>query len=162
MRPVLFAHGLEGHPEGRKPTALRKAGLQVVAPDGRKTPLKGRVSGLAEALATLDRPVLVGSSYGGLAMLAIARDHPDAFVGLVLCAPALTWNEPPAGDPEALIAPPGTVVLHGKDDAVIPLAASERLVARSPGTRLVRLEDGHRLADSLDVLVQAVAALAQT
>ncbi|MEZ4316799.1 MAG: alpha/beta fold hydrolase [Myxococcota bacterium] len=159
-RPVLFAHGLEGHPSGRKPSVLREAGLVVTAPDGRERPLIERVQGLLAALEGLDRPVLVGSSYGGLAMLAVARDCPDRFAGLVLCAPALTWNEPPAGDPEALIAPPGTVILHGVHDEIIPVEASRRLVARSPGSRLLELDDGHRLVGSLDVLAREVCALA--
>jgi pimeloyl-ACP methyl ester carboxylesterase len=156
LRPVLFAHGLEGHPQGHKPTAMREAGLDVTVPDGRKRPLAERVEGLVAALKTLDAPVLVGSSYGGLAMLAIARDHPEAFSAVVLCAPALTWTEAPAGAPDALVAPPGTVVLHGTDDTVIPIALSRQLVGRSPGTRLIECDDGHRLTNSLDVLVDAV------
>lgn len=160
MRPVLFAHGLEGHPEGKKPAALRGAALHVTAPDGRERALADRVAGLSAAVRGLERPVLVGSSYGGLAMLALARDLAQPFAGLVLCAPALTWNEPPAGDPEALIAPPGAVILHGIHDDVIPIAASRRLVARSPGTRLIELDDDHRLTGSLDVLVREVRSLA--
>lgn len=161
MRPVLFAHGLEGHPEGRKPTAMRARGLDVTAPDGRKRPLAERVGLLLDALDTLERPVLVGSSYGGLAMLAVARDRPAAFSGLVLCAPALTWNEAPAGDPDLLVAPRGTVVIHGEDDQVIPIEASRALVARSPDTTLVELDDGHRLEGSLEVICDHVEALAR-
>ncbi len=160
QRPILFAHGLEGHPEGRKPTAMRAAGLDVTAPDGRKRPLAERVELLVSALRQLEDPVLVGSSYGGLAMLSIARDHPEAFTGLVLCAPALTWNEPPAGPPEELVAPPRTVVIHGSDDDVIPIDVSRQLVARSPDARLIEREDGHRLVGSLDVLVEVVRELA--
>lgn len=160
MRPILFAHGLEGSPEGRKPTAMRTAGFDVTAPDGRKMVLADRVTGLLSALDILDAPILVGSSYGGLAMLAIARDRPHAFSGLVLCAPALTWNEPPSGDPEALIAPPGTIVLHGRGDSVIPIARSEALVARSPGSTLISVDDDHRLTGSLDRLVDEVRRLA--
>ena len=160
MRPVLFAHGLEGHPDGRKPTAMRAAGLQVHAPDGRGLPLAQRVRGLVAVLEGLEKPVLVGSSYGGLAMLAIARDAPGAFAGLVLCAPALTWNEDPAGDPTKLVAPPGTVVIHGLGDTVIPIGLSRDLVGRSPGTRLIERDDDHRLTGSLDVLADVVVTLA--
>lgn len=156
MTAVLFAHGLEGHPDGRKPRAMRAAGLEVTAPDGRQRPLADRYTLLVEALATLDRPIAVGSSYGGLAMLALARDHGERLGGLVLCAPALTWNEAPAGDPEALIAPRGTVVIHGTGDEVIPIEVSRRLVARSPGAVLWERDDGHRLENSLDAIVEAV------
>lgn len=155
---VLFAHGLEGHPEGRKPSWMRQAGLEVTAPDGRKQTLAPRVEALIAALGALDRPVGVGSSYGGLAMLAVARDHGDQLRGLVLLAPALTWNEPPAGPPEALIAPPGTIVIHGLNDTVIPIRASRDLVARSPGTTLIERDDGHRLEGSLDVMLEAICS----
>ena len=160
LRPVLFAHGLQGHPNGNKPTAMRAGGLQVTAPDGRKRPLAERVALLLAALDRLENPVLVGSSYGGLAMLAVARDRPNAFRGLVLCAPALTWNEPPAGPPDVLVAPEMTVVLHGVQDDIIPIDVSRALVARSPDARLIERQDGHRLADSLDVLVDVVRDLA--
>lgn len=159
--PVLFAHGLEGHPDGRKPRAMRAAGFDVTAPDGRKKPLNERVALLVQALQHLDHPIAVGSSYGGLAMLALARDHgAELRGGLVLCAPALTWNEAPAGDPEQLIAPPGTIVIHGLHDQVIPIEVSRRLVARSPGTALWERDDGHRLVESLDTIVEAVRQVA--
>lgn len=153
---VLFAHGLEGHPNGRKPTRMREAGFDVTAPDGTRQSLAPRVLALIEALSGLDRPVGVGSSYGGLAMLAVARDQGAQLRGLVLLAPALTWNEAPAGPPEALIAPPGTIVIHGIHDTIIPIRASRDLVARSPGTTLIERDDGHRLEGSLDVMVEAV------
>lgn len=161
MRPVLFAHGLEGSPEGRKPTTMRAHGMQVVAPDGRKRPLAERYDLLVQALGTLKKPIAVGSSYGGLAMLALARDHGEAIAGLVLCAPALTWNEAPAGPPEALIAPPSTIVIHGTQDEVIPIEVSRQLVARSPGAELWEQDDGHRLVNSLDVIVRAIETVAQ-
>jgi len=153
---ILYAHGLEGHPDGTKPTALRQAGFSVIAPNGQKQTLAQRVKALLAALEPLDQPVLVGSSYGGLAMLSIARDRPRSFSKLVLCAPALTWTEPPAGDPDALIAPPGTVILHGTHDEVIPISASRALVERSPAARLIELDDDHRLSHSLEVLVREV------
>ena len=92
-------------------------------------------------------------------MLALARDHGDRLRGVVLLAPALTWDEPPAGPPALLIAPPGTVVIHGLHDDVIPIQASRDLVARSPGTTLVERDDGHRLEASLDVLVDVLRSL---
>ena len=159
--PVLFAHGLEGHPDGRKPTAMRSAGLHVVSPDGRRQPLAARIAGLEAALAGLHRPVLVGSSYGGLAALELAGRRHASLRGLVLCAPALIRVEPPVADPDALTVPASLpcTVLHGVHDGVIPVAASQRLAARCPHVRLLELDDDHRLAASLDALVAAVQAL---
>lgn len=152
--PRRFASA--GHPEGRKPTALREAGLTVHAPNGQKKALAEHVAQIHRLLESVTRPVLVGSSYGGLAVLAVARDTSHPLAGVVLCAPALIWSEQPAGAPEGLIAPPGTVVLHGTRDTIIPLDASRALVARSPGCRLIELDDDHRLACSLEILVAEV------
>jgi pimeloyl-ACP methyl ester carboxylesterase len=155
---VLYAHGLEGRPDGRKARTLRAAGIEVVAPDGRSLPLAERIAHLERALAGLDRPVLVGSSYGGLAALVLAARHPNAVRGLVLCAPALIWREPPVTDPDALVVDPGLpcTVLHGLRDDVVPVAASRRLVERSPHVQLVERDDDHRLTDSLDLLLATV------
>ena len=156
---IVLAHGLEGSPEGRKARALRDAGFELVAPDGRGLPLATRVRALDEVTRGQHDLVLVGSSYGGLAALALVRAAPARFRGLVLCAPALVWTEEPEGDPEALVVPSGLpcLVLHGLRDTVIPIAASRRLVARSGSHVVLReLDDDHRLARSLDDLVGAV------
>ena len=49
--PLVFAHGLEGAPQGTKISALRAGGLNVVAPDGRGLPLAERIAGLDAATA---------------------------------------------------------------------------------------------------------------
>ncbi len=159
---VVLAHGLEGSPEGRKGRALREAGFELIAPDGRGLALADRVRGLDEVTRGKRGLVLVGSSYGGLASLALVRSAPTRFRGLVLCAPALVWTEEPAGDPEALVVPSQIpcLILHGVRDTVIPIEASRRLVTRSGGHVTLReLDDDHRLASSLDDLVGAVRQL---
>jgi len=159
--PIVFAHGLEGSPEGAKIQALRSAGLDVVAPDGRGQPLAARI-GLLEA-STREGPVILGgSSYGGLAAAWLAAAHPERFRGLLLCAPALHWSEAPVDDPGDLVAPPGltTVVLHGIQDGVVPIAVSQRYRDRSGAhVELQELQDDHRLHDSLDRIVAAARRL---
>lgn len=157
---VVFAHGLEGHPEGRKPTALRQAGLTVVAPDGRGMSFSERIAGIEAALLRHPDAVLVGSSYGGLAALAVA--HGRSVAGLVLLAPALHWREPPVDDPGRLCVPAGVpaVVVHGLHDEVVPVEVSRALVARCPHVRLHTPEDAHALRGSLPLVVQVVAELA--
>jgi pimeloyl-ACP methyl ester carboxylesterase len=155
---VVLAHGLEGHPEGTKAQTLMAAGFHVVAPDGRGLPLAQRIEGVEEALAANPGAVLVGSSYGGLAAVVVASRMPDRLWALVLCAPALGRREPPVDDPSALRVPPSVpcTVLHGVRDEVVPIALSRALVQRCPHVVLREVEDGHRLADSLDVLVEMV------
>lgn len=157
---VVLAHGLQGSPSGRKATALREAGLVVVAPDGRGQPLAARVEGICAAVREHPGAVLVGSSYGGLAAL-VAVDRfgiADQIAGLVLLAPALHWSEPPADEPDALIVPEGVpaAVLHGVDDTIVPIEVSRRLSARCPHLRLIECADDHRLSRSLDVMVATV------
>ncbi|HHO50202.1 MAG TPA: hypothetical protein ENK18_04840 [Deltaproteobacteria bacterium] len=157
---MVLAHGLEGSPEGRRASALRAAGLQLEAPDGRGLPLAPRVAGIIEAIAAHPGAVLVGSSYGGLAALAVVdRLGIEAQIsGLVLLAPALSWSEPPVEDPEALIVPRGVpaTVLHGVHDRIVPIEVSRRLSARCPHIQLIERDDDHRLARSLDVMVATV------
>ena len=158
---IVFAHGLEGAPEGTKITALREAGLEVIAPDGRGMVLAERIAGL-EAATRRGGVVLGGSSYGGLAAAWLATQFPERFTGMLLCAPALHRYEDPVDDPEALVAPPGfrTHILHGMADDVVPIEFSERYQARS-GSHVVLqpVDDGHRLVESIPALIAAARAL---
>ena len=76
---------------------------------------------IADALA-----VLAGSSYGGLAASIVAMRMPDAFRGLLLCAPALHLHEPPIDAQTILVAPKGlkTAIIHGIDDDIVPISCS--------------------------------------
>lgn len=163
FRPVIAAHGLEGSPEGAKVQAYRAAGLPVVAPDGRGKPLAVRVAELREVVVQHPGAVLVGSSYGGLASLALvdlAGSHD--LHALVLLAPALHWREPPVDDPAALNVPPALpcTIFHGSRDAIVPLDVSEALAARCPHVKLIVTEDGHRLTATLPHIVEHLVAVA--
>ena len=41
---IIFAHGMEGTPNGSKIRSLRKAGFEVLAPDFQGMPLEERVN----------------------------------------------------------------------------------------------------------------------
>lgn len=153
---ILFAHGLEGKPNGHKARAMREAGLTVVAPDGTGLPLAARIAGLEDALS--EPMILVGSSYGGLAALVVATRHPARVAGLVLAAPAVILREPPVDDPDALVIPASVPasVIHAPADAVIPFSASEALIRRSPHARLFAPDDDHLLQASMDLLISEV------
>lgn len=162
MRPVIFAHGLEGRPDGTKPRALRAAGLDPVCPDGRGLPLAPRVEGIRAAVAARPGAILVGSSYGGLAALFVAAEAPERLGGLLLLAPALHWSEAPATHPERLVVPPTlpTAVLHGLGDDVVPIGVSRALRDRCPHVALEEVHDDHLLHASLDRMVALARALA--
>lgn len=161
MATIIFAHGQEGRPDGTKATALRSEGLDVVAPDGRGLPLAARIAQLEDAVSSHPGAVLVGSSYGGLAALAVA-DAGRPIGAIVLCAPALTLQEAPIAHPETLRVPENVrgAVIHGAHDDVVPVEASQALVARCPHLELHVPDDGHRLQGSIDLLVSIVKRLA--
>jgi pimeloyl-ACP methyl ester carboxylesterase len=137
--------------------ALEAAGFDVIAPDCRGKNLAERVEIVTELLRE-HRPLVVGSSYGGItAVLAAERAGVD-LPGLVLCAPALERAEAPNEAPEKLKAPCPTVIIHGVHDDVIPLDVSKRFAART-GAKLIEVDDGHRLSESVDTIVNAVRGL---
>lgn len=154
---VVFCHGLEGSPHGKKAQALRAAGLDVVAPDFTALNLAARVDLLLPVLQAHPDCTLVGSSYGGLAALCGAILHTRAggrVRGLVLCAPALVLAEPPV-DVTGLAPPCPTIAIHGRGDALIPHARVEAWAAAHPGVELQLVDDEHVLANSLDRIVAA-------
>ncbi len=161
---IIFAHGMFGTPEGAKLVALRESGLQVVAPDGRKQVLRERIDtleALVEKYADL-RPVLGGSSYGGLAAAHVATRYPEAIRGLLLAAPAFSIAEEPVPEPETLCIPTHvpTAILHGRNDLIVPHEVSLRLRERSGGHVAVELvDDDHRLEKSLERLCELARCL---
>lgn len=159
---ILFAHGLESGPIGRKSQALLDAGYEVLAPDGRGLDLAQRIERLVEVLvATEPTPLLVGSSFGGIAGLVaalVAAERGVTVPGLVLCAPALMLPPPP-GTVERLRCPARTILVHGTRDEVIPIEVSRRF-AHEHGAELREVDDDHGLGHAgLPVILAAIAAL---
>ena len=150
---IVFAHGLEGKPNGKKVVAMEGAGLSVSARDYRGEDLATRVAHLREIVT--DRGpniVLAGSSYGGLCAAIVGAELP--IKGLLLLAPALLRDEPPhvVGSLKAPADVP-TVIVHGTRDDVCDIEASRAYRDRSPGCTLVEVDDEHRLLASLDRIV---------
>ena len=152
---VIFCHGLEGSPQGRKVQALRAAGLEVIAPDFQGQNLAARVATLLPVLRAHPEALVVGSSYGGITALCAAILHVEAGArlrALLLCAPALGHFEPPA-DAMRLYPPVPTVILHGLRDSVVPARVSEEFATTYPEVRLELVDDEHPLNGSLDRIV---------
>ena len=158
---IVLAHGLEGRPDGTKATALRDAGFDVIAPDGRNLALAARIAGVEAALQGLNDVILVGSSYGGVVAAVVANRHRERLRGLVLLAPALVWKEDPVDDPEAVTIPADLpcIVIHGVHDDIIPVDVSRRLARRSPHVILRERADDHLLRNSLPEMIAAVREL---
>ena len=159
---IIFCHGLESGPQGRKYHALVGAGIELTSPDFRGLALAARVDKLTAILSELDAPLLVGSSYGGITALCASINHAasgGAIGGMLLLAPALARAEPPALT--MTLAPPTSVtIIHGHRDQVVPLEVSRSFATRYPErVTLVEVDDDHSLAASIDFIVAATQAL---
>jgi predicted alpha/beta-hydrolase family hydrolase len=153
MNTVIFAHGKESGPWGRKSCALaetaRRHGWRFVSPDfsGMSDPEKRVKNLLAAERAPGSRLVLVGSSMGGyVALQASASLAPAA---LLLLAPAVYIPGYPEQDPVPHAGK--TLVVHGWRDRVIPPEHAWRF-ARRHSAELYLVDDDHPLAGSIPFL----------
>ncbi len=159
---IVFAHGLEGSPQGAKPTAMKEAGFDIHAPDFTGMVLKDRISLLRETIMAHPGAVLCGSSYGGLACAYLAHHEDLPISGLLLLAPALGLKEAPVTQLQELAAPQGipTILIHGTEDTICPISDSREYATRShEKTQLQEVSDGHRLKDSLSLMLKALKEL---
>jgi pimeloyl-ACP methyl ester carboxylesterase len=158
MRPrLVFLHGLESGPHGSKYQALRNLDREPISPDcSGVSDIGERLAIIEEALAGVEKMVIVGSSFGGLAAVLFAQ-KPTNFsriTGCLLCAPAL----PRIPRDEIASIPFGTIILHGTRDEVVPFQSSKDF-SELHGIRLVEVDDDHRLSASSDIMVTLTAGL---
>lgn len=136
---ILFLHGWHSVMGGVKPSYLKDAGHEVLNPslDDNNFDLAVRT---AQGEYDQQKPnVIVGSSRGG----AVAMNINSGDTPLVLLCPA--WKKWGA----ATTIKVNSVVLHSRQDDVIPFANSEELLANSglPPESLIEVGNDHRLAD---------------
>jgi hypothetical protein len=153
---VLFLHGWTSTPGGKKPTFLKEHGHEVINPALNDDDFDEAVR-IAQAEYNNHQPdVIVGSSRGG----AVAMNIDSKGTPLVLLCPAWKkWGT-------ATTVKPNTVILHSRQDDVVPFEDSEELVAKSdiPPETLIEVGDDHRLADPepLKAMLDACERLAST
>ena len=159
---VLFIHGLEGSPEGRKARLLRDAYSAICLPMGsppKELPalrehFEACVAIQATEIKRRTPDVLVGSSFGGAIAAALLSTGVYAGPALLLC-PAVQFFVP-----DAAFSGEQVLIAHGRDDALIPPSESEALAKRT-GARFVATEDGHSMKTFAEhELVRVVRELA--
>lgn len=138
---ILCLHGWNSVVGGVKPTHLKNAGHEVINPALDDDDLDLAVRTAQDAYEQHQPDVVVGSSRGGaVAMNIESKDTP-----LILLCPAWkNWGT-------ASTVKSNSVILHSRNDDVIPFSDSEELVANSglPAETLIEVGNDHRLADPL-------------
>ena len=195
---VLFAHGLWSSPGGSKPNYLKEVcKWDVFACDMRRYgwSIKDQERAIVDSIEE-EGPfeVLIGSSFGALAIANAASRMDGLDLRLVLLAPAFgvydtlsgsvgpeemdRWKEnghrtfqPPDWEDEVILEwsfmqdaiemgwpeiRHRTVIIHGINDEVVPIDNSREVASSNPEVELIEVVDGHRLADSLDIVPGAV------
>ena len=152
-RYVVFSHGQEGGPWGRKTTVLadtaRAEGFEPESVDyrGIESP-QARLAHLMDFCKDLQGElVLVGSSVGAYVSVA-AASHLHAR-GVFLMAPAIYAEGLPPLRKGVLDCP--TMVIHGWQDEIVSFEDSARF-ARDYGASLHLLHDDHRLHRQIDMI----------
>jgi pimeloyl-ACP methyl ester carboxylesterase len=152
-RYVVFSHGEEGGPWGRKITVLadtaRAEGYEPESVDYRGIDApQARLAHLMDFCKDLQGElVLVGSSLGAYVSVA-AASHLHAR-GLFLMAPAIYTESLPPLRRGVLDCP--TTVVHGWRDEVVPYEDSVRF-ARDHGASLHVLQGDHRLHSQINLI----------
>jgi hypothetical protein len=149
---ILYLHGWHSLPGGVKPSFLAEQGLEIHDIELPDEDFAAALTIAQAAYETLKPDKIVGSSRGGaLAMNLDAGATPR----VLLCPAWKRWGN-------ATRVPPGTLILHSREDEVIPFADTLELLANSGLSEDAALRvtgHDHRLADpeSLQALLAAIA-----
>tara|TARA_B100000214_G_scaffold83247_1_gene56602 strand:+ start:4443 stop:5084 length:642 start_codon:yes stop_codon:yes gene_type:complete len=94
---ILFAHGLEGSPNGSKPTWMKESlGWEIICPEMSNNgwTIADQTEVIANAITeNEDVDIVMGSSYGGLAIANASERFAKRDLRLVLLAPAFGLAE---------------------------------------------------------------------
>jgi len=148
---VIFAHGKEGSPNGKKATFLREH-FDAITPDLHGKPLAEQVEILNNLIIENEDCLIVGSSMGGAACTLAALKTPPK--KMLLLAPALNYAECKIGIPVGF----ETRIVHGTNDDIIPHKVSEE-ASEVSGAHLTLVDDCHRLMLSKEVIIEEVEKL---
>ncbi len=147
---ILFLHGLESAPGGKKPKFLESLGHDVLNPALFKEDFEASVQ-IAQKLYDKEKPdVVVGSSRGGA--VAMALEGVD--VRTVLIAPAYKKYKV---EPSHVTRSGERIILHSICDDIISVKDSTDLVSNH-GYRLHVCGSDHRMSDvdALDMLAKVI------
>jgi pimeloyl-ACP methyl ester carboxylesterase len=140
---IIFIHGLEGSSRGVKASLLRGLFPGILTPDFPGS-LEQRMAQLIVILGMQPNWTIIGSSLGGLMAAMFTAGHPEQVKRLVLLAPALIWPDFAATPPAPVDVP--TIIYHGQQDTVVPLAPVRELARRVfRNLKFYAVDDDHGL-----------------
>jgi pimeloyl-ACP methyl ester carboxylesterase len=148
---MIFLHGLESSSQTYKAGVIRNFFPELIVPDFTGS-LWERMEVLYPILGDKRDWTIIGSSFGGLMGAIFTCKHPDRVRKQVLLAPALMLPEFASYlDREPVPVP--TTIIHGKQDAVVPLK-EVRAIAEKVFSNLTYeiVDDDHRQHIATDML----------
>lgn len=146
----IYLHGLESNSQTHKAAVIRAIYPDLIVPDFTGS-LQERMDQLYPLLGDASNWTLIGSSYGGLMAALFATRRPAQVRKMILLAPALMLPEF-ADQPPAPIQVE-TLIIHGRQDTVVPLNLVRPLADRVFLNLTYRIvDDDHRLHKTADAL----------
>ncbi len=143
IKRLIYLHGLESNSQTYKAALIRAVYPDLIVPDFTGS-LDERMQQLYPILGGASNWTLIGSSFGGLMAALFSTRRPAQVRKQILLAPALMLPEFAENLPAPIDVP--TVIIHGRQDTIVPVAVNKPLaekVFRNLDYRLVN--DDHRL-----------------
>jgi len=147
----IFIHGLLSSGQAYKANYLRQHFFPGLLSPDFPGALEERMTRLYDVLGDADDIIIIGSSFGGLMAALFTCSLPQRVHKLILLAPALLWPDFADNSPAPVSVP--TIVYHGRQDDIVPLAPTKALAKQV----FINL-DYHEVDDdhSLHATVQAI------
>jgi predicted alpha/beta hydrolase family esterase len=141
---IIYLHGSESTSKSGKARQFAELFPGMVTPDFTGS-FEERMKQLNQILGRRKNWIIIGSSFGGLMGTVFTCKHPDQVRKLILLAPALLPDQFALYlDLEPVSVP--TVVVHGRDDDIVPLEPSRELAEKFFSNLTYHIvNDGHRL-----------------
>ena len=153
MKKILFLHGLNSRPGGKKPTFLKGKGFKVFNPSLPKSSFEESMA-IAQQIIDDEKPdAIVGSSRGGAVAMCLNTSATEC--GIVLVAPA--WTRFDRSQCEDVNLSSSSMIIHSRHDNIVSISDSENLASTS-GAKLICVGNDHRMSDNdaLEAILDAV------
>ncbi len=148
---IIYLHGLESNSQSGKARRFAEKFPGMITPDFTGG-FEERMEQLHPILGNEKDWTIIGSSFGGLMGTVFTCKHPTQVRKLILLAPALL-KEPFGSylDLEPVSVP--TIIIHGKEDDVVPLEAVREIAERLfTNLQYIVVDDDHRLHKAFEEL----------